>query len=306
MDSIVLHNMINGALERAILETLAYSDIFEYPLRLDELHRYLHLCVEAECVSQSMDLLLQGQVGEKDGYYFLDGRENIVGTRELREGSSQSLFRQAIKYGRILGTLPFIRMVALTGSLAVMNGSNDADFDYMLVAASGRVWTARASALLLNRITRFFGYTLCPNLIISENALTWSRHDLYSARELCQMVPISGMDVYYKLMKANEWVGDFLPNAVVQAPETSKESKAQWQKFLEFPLQGKLGDRIESWEMKRKIARFTQRKGYSDETIFNTDLCQGNFDHHRDSTQRMFQERLSSLQVKAELEMEAA
>jgi len=295
--------MINGALGRAVLETLAYSDIFEYPLRLDELHRYLPLHGEMECLPQAIELL-HDQVGEKDGYYFLAGREIIVEIRKHRESHSRSLFQSAIKYGNVLGTLPFIRMVALTGSLAVMNSSNDADFDYMLVAAPGRVWIARAFALLFNRITRLFGHVLCPNLIISENALKWSRHDLYSARELCQMIPISGLDVYGKLMRANEWVRDFLPNATARPSGTSKTSRVRWQKFLEFPLLGKLGNRIESWEMKRKIARLTHQDGFSDETIFNVDMCQGNFDHHRDSTQRIFEERLISLQVDDELEME--
>ena len=295
--------MINGALERAILKTLAYSDIFEYPLRLDELHRYLPFHAEMECLPQSIGLL-HDQVGEKDGYFFLAGREIIVEIRKHREAYSQKMFLLAWKYGRIIGALPFIRMVALTGSLAVMNSSNDADFDYMLVAASGRLWIARAFSLLFNRLTRFFGYTLCPNLIISENALKWSQHDLYSARELCQMIPISGLDVYGKLMRANEWVRDFLPNFAARPSEISRASRDRWQNFLELPLRGKLGDRIESWEMKRKIVRFTQQGGLSDETIFSADMCQGNFDHHRDSTQRIFEERLSSLQVDDELEME--
>jgi hypothetical protein len=296
--------MINAALERAILETLAYSDVFEYPLRLDELHRYLPLCAEVEYLPQAIRLL-HDQVGEKDGYYFLAGHENIVETRKLREAHSRSLFLGAIKYGNILGTLPFIRMVALTGSLAVMNSSNGADFDYMLVAASGRVWIARAFALLMNRITRLFGHTLCPNLIISESALIWSRHDIYSARELCQMIPVSGLGVYRRLMEANEWWKDFLPNAIVGTLEVSKNSEIWWRRLLEFPLRGKLGDRLEYWEMKRKIARLTQQEGFSDETIFNADMCQGNFNHHRDSTQKVFEDRLSALRVDDELEMES-
>jgi len=298
-----MHNMFNSTLERAILETLAYSDLFEYPLHLDELHRYLPVQVEVECLPQTIELL-HDQVGEKDGIYFLAGRESNIEIRKHREVHSQRLFQLALKCGRIIGTLPFIRMVALTGSLAVMNSSNDADFDFMLVTASGRVWIARAFALLFNRVTRLFGHTLCPNLIISENALIWSRHDLYSARELCQMIPISGMNVYHKLMQANGWIRDFLPNAIVQVSKTSKSTKALQQKLLELPLQGILGDRIERWEMKRKIARFTQQEGFSDETIFNADMCQGNFDHHRDSTQKMFEERLSALRADSELEVE--
>ena len=295
--------MFNGTLERSILDTLAYSDIFEYPLRLNELHRYLPLQAEMGCLPQTIELL-HDQVGEKDGYYFLAGRESIIEIRKHREAHSRKLFQHALRYGKILGALPFIRMVALTGSLAVMNSSNDADFDYMLVTASGHVWTARAFALLFNRITRLFGHTLCPNLIISENVLKWSRHDLYSARELCQMIPISGLDIYGKLMQANEWVRGFLPNAILQSSETSKTSKKiLWQKFLEFPLSGKLGDRIENWEMNRKIVRFSNQEGFGEETVFSADMCQGNFDQHRDSTQRMLEERLNTLQVD-ELEMD--
>jgi len=188
-------------------------------------------------------------------------------------------------------------MVALTGSLAVMNSSNGADFDYLLVAASGRVWIARAFALLFNRITRLFGHILCPNLIISENALMWSRHDLYSARELCQMLPVFGLNVYHRLIQANDWLKDFLPNAVVRTSEPPKDSIAWWQRFLEIPVRGKLGDQLERWEMTRKIARFSKQEGFGEETIFTPDVCQGNFDHHRKWTQHAFQQRMNNLPV---------
>jgi hypothetical protein len=282
--------MFNGVLERAILEALAYSDIFDCPLRLDEIHRYLPMRAGTEQVLQALKAP-NGFVGEQDDFYFLVGRENIVEIRRQREAHSQKLMRWALMYGRILGALPFIRMVALTGSLAVLNSTKDADFDYMLVTAPNRVWTARAFALLFNRITKLFGHTLCPNLIISENALAWSTHDLYSARELCQMVPITGMDVYRKLMKTNEWIKDFLPN-IEQASEVSKTSEALLRNILELPLRGNLGDRIERWEMKRKIARFSQQAGFGEETVFNADVCQGNFGHHKQWTQKAFDERL--------------
>jgi hypothetical protein len=145
--------MVNDTLERAILETLAYSDVFDYPLRLDELYRYLPMRVEIEQLTQTLNSLNE-LLGKQDDFYFLAGREKIVEIRKQREVYSQKLLHKALIYGRILGALPFIRMVALTGSLAVMNSTKDADFDYMLVAAPDRVWMARAFALLFNRIDR--------------------------------------------------------------------------------------------------------------------------------------------------------
>ena len=285
--------VFTGDLKRAILEALAYSDIFEYPLRLKELHRYLPLYAEVEELKVVL-VSLNERVGEKDGFYFLAGREGIVEIRKQRETRSRELMPRAIQYGRILGSLPFVRMVALTGSLAVMNLSKNVDFDYMIVAAPGRVWTARTFALMFNRVTRLFGKTLCPNLIVSENALGWPLHDLYSARELCQTIPITGVDVYHRLIKTNEWAKEFLPNAdVTKISEFSRTSKVR--KMLELLLHRKLVDRFEQWEMTRKIARFSKQAGFGEETVFTADVCQGNFHHHRKWTQEAFESKLSTL-----------
>ncbi|HSM72540.1 MAG TPA: hypothetical protein VK851_13435 [Anaerolineales bacterium] len=283
--------MLTGLLEHAILETLAYSDIFEYPLRLGEIHRYLTMQANREQVAQSLSLL-QDQVGEREGFYFLAGREKIVEVRKQRTAYSKKLLPYAIRYGQLLGHLPFIRMAALTGSLAVMNGSKKADFDYMLVTARGRVWTARAFALLFNRFTRVFGHTLCPNLILSDASLAWRSKDLYSARELYQMIPITGFDVYQRLMNANAWVRDIFPN-ITPFSGNSMTQAGSLQSVLELPLRDGLGDRIERWEMERKIERLSKQAGFDEEVIFNAEMCQGNFDHHRQRTNKMLAGRLS-------------
>jgi hypothetical protein len=283
-------------LARAILQTVAYSDIFDYPLTAREIHRYLKgVHVSLGEVVQAVEK--EGIVTRTGDYFTLPGREEIVLIRMQREAHSRELMPRAIQYGRVLGTLPYIRMVALTGSLAVMNVSKDQDFDYMLVTAPGRVWTARAFALAFNRLTRLRGYTLCPNLIVSETALEWRLHDLYSAHELYQMIPITGMNVYRKLIKANEWAKKFLPNGwqTSEAPKNGETSEVSILKFLELPLQGKLGDQFEKWEMNRKIARFSKQPGFGEETIFNAEVCQGNFHHHRKWTSAAFEEKLNAL-----------
>lgn len=290
------------SLARAILEALAYSDIFDHPLRFDELRRYLPVHAEVDELSAVL-VSVRGQVEQQDGFYYLSGRDEIVDIRKEREARSRKLLPIALRYGRILGSLPFVRMVALTGSLAVLNISKNADFDYMLVAAKGRVWTARAFALLFNRFTRLFGHTICPNLIVSESALEWSLHDLYSARELVQMIPISGMDVYREIMETNAWVQEILPNAL-NANEKKKNSRYSplrairvrfFQNPLEWLLRGKFGGKLESWEMTRKIARFSNQPGFGEETIFTAEVCQGNFHHHRKWTREIFEQNLSAL-----------
>lgn len=284
-------------LSSAILQTAAYADIFDHPLTAGEIHRYLvGLRVSIKAVEE---LLEDGLISRRGEYFTLPGREEIIPIRMERELLASGLLPRALRYGRVLGTLPFIRMVALTGSLAVKNVSRRDDFDYMLVAVPGRVWTARAFALLFNRFVRRYGHAVCPNLIVSENMLEWPLHDLYSARELSQMIPVSGMDVYRKLIRANAWVEEFLPNAwdALQASlnHLKSETRTSLSRVVEIPLRSRLGDRVERWEMDRKIARFSKQAGFGEETRFDTEICQGNFHHHRKWTYHEYRRNLRNL-----------
>jgi hypothetical protein len=232
-----------------------------------------------------------------DGYYVLAGREHLIGLRQNREAISLPILKRAIRYGRFLGCLPFIRMVGLTGSLALQNCDEKADIDYLLVAAHGRVWIARAFALLLGHVTALSGNIICPNLIVSDQTLEWRRQDPYSAHELCQMIPIAGFDVYRRIRRVNSWTNTFLPNAS-SAPDLYRKEfsgASQLRTLFELPLRGVIGDSIEAWEMNRKIKRFIIQAGYGPETQFTRDICQGNFNQHGLQIKAAYQHRLSNL-----------
>ncbi|HJR79436.1 MAG TPA: hypothetical protein VJ821_05135 [Anaerolineales bacterium] len=294
-------------LSRAVLQTVAYADIFDYPLTAHEIHRYL-TGVRAS-VEEVQEMLEEDRVVLRVGNYFtLAGREEIVSTRIERETRSRKLLPHAIQYGRILGALPYVRMVALTGSLAVLNISTGQDFDYMIVTASGHLWTARALAVTFGRMMRPFGSRICVNLLVSENALFWPQHDLYSAREMCQMIPITGIDMYRRLRAANPWTEFFLPNSSMSRPSTGQLSgdrkKNRIQTLLEMPLHRESARPLEQWAMKFQLDLIMRRSGAGDETNFSLDICQANFDHHGNWTRQAFQQRLKKLGVEAPLPLE--
>jgi hypothetical protein len=292
------HSRLNeNSLHRAIVEALAYSDVFDYPLRVAELQRYLPLEVPPAEVAAALRRGVDG-VDSCEGYYFLRGRSEIVAQRLEREMISRPVLVRALRYGRLLGSLPFIRMAAVTGSLSMLNADETGDIDYMLIAARGRVWTARAFALVLARLVGRSGYTLCPNLVLSERRLVWSDRDLYTAHEICQMIPVSGQLVYDEFRSANAWTADLLPNAIGGPPLSPPQAEPPGlpQSLLEWPLRGELGQRLENWEMSRKIRRFSRQAGFGAETHFDADVCQGNFDHHGAETRRALRSRLAALQ----------
>lgn len=279
-----------SAIESAILQTITYVDVFDYPLTSAEVHRYLTgISASAEKVKHSLENghLVPGSLEQRDGYYFLPGRAAIVETRHRREALSKEMWPVAQHYGRLLSALPFVRMVAITGSLAVNNVEPPADIDYLIVTEHGRLWSCRAWSILLVRLAARRGIHLCPNYFLSERFLGFEEQNLYTAHELTQMVPISGFSVYRQMRELNRWTADFLPNATgIPQPTSPVDKKGKEDGGQRFPttiaegiLRTPPGAWLEQWEMKRKIRKFSQLTD-GDESAFSANWCKGHFGGH--------------------------
>jgi hypothetical protein len=234
------------------------------------------------------------------GYYFtLRGRERIVEIRERRLEVATRLWPTALRYGRIIARLPFVRMVAVTGSLAMNNADEGKDVDYMIVTTPKRLWLCRALALLVTRFARREGVNLCPNYLVTTNALELKERSLYVAHELAQMVPLSGMEIYYETCRLNGWVTDYLPNAAAM-PERFQtlrtvEKRSMVQRALELLLRLPFGDWLEKWEMSRKVARLRREQSASSESYFSADVCKGHIDRHGQKTEAAVREKLKEV-----------
>ncbi len=252
-------------LEAAILRTILYADVFQFPLTAEEIHHYLMAEQPTEledvraCLEQSV--YLRECLEMTGGYYACRGRNEMIALRKLRDAVSDDLWKDGERWGQWLAWLPFVRMVAMTGALAMRNAAHPGDdIDYLLVTTSGRVWLARGMAVALVRIARLGGTQLCPNFVLAETALSQERRDVFIAHEVAQMVPLYGSDVYEQFRNANVWVKTHLPNA-----EGSFRGKMVYRmgwagrlvkRLGEFILGGRLGDWLEHWEQRRKLKRF--------------------------------------------------
>ena len=268
---------------RSIFHTLAYADIFDYPLTAPEVYRYL-TSLKASLQEVNRALANKTLFAQVDEYFMLRGREEIVETRKRRAKIASRLWPKAVRYGRIVGMLPFVRMVAVTGSLAMNNAEEGKDVDYMIVTAPEHLWTCRALSLLVARLAKLEGVSLCPNYIVTTNAMELNERSLYVAHELAQMIPLSGMETYRELRRLNAWIHDYLPHALMEPeiPQGLKrlEKPSALQRFLEFLFRLLFGNWLEKWEMDRKIARLTREQSSSFESYFSADVCKGHIDKH--------------------------
>lgn len=255
-----------SGLEQAILRTILYADVFHFPMRAEEIHHFLIYDRRVGFAAVNHTLATSPRLARnlccEQGYYALADRSDIIALRLHRESATGDLWNEALRYGRWLARLPFVRMVALTGALAMHNADRDDDLDYMLVTEPGRVWLARLMAVALVRVVKLRGQLLCPNYVVAADALDQTRHDLFIAHEIVQMIPLYGQAHYDALRSANLWASDLLPNAAAPYhPAPTTPDGRGWRlakSLLERLLGGRIGDRLETWEYRRKLRRFAE------------------------------------------------
>jgi len=253
-----------GSLEKAIYSTVAYRDMFHFPVTLDEIRRYLHgvRCSRSELLAAlSSSPFLESHLDSDGEFFCLKGRGATFAIRRARRTLSHAQWPTAHRFARFLAMLPNVRMVAMTGSLAAGNFPEDGDIDFLLVTESGTLWRTRALCRLLARLDeRLRRGLFCPNTFLSAAALALNRRTLYDAQELCQMIPLHGLDVYETVRNANGWTAEWLPNAEGPPPGSVdlEPLSAGLKQAGEWLLAGTAGRALENFEANRKIHRFNE------------------------------------------------
>jgi len=211
-------------MKKAILRTLAYADVFDYPLKKEEIFRFLISSIKVS-KHQGVSQALKGlpQISQEEGFLFLKGREKIVAVRKKREKESQKKLAIAQRTGRWLRFIPSIKMVAVTGALAMKNSRKEDDVDLLIVTSKNRLWLTRLLTVLLVELMaqrrrpgdKEFANKICLNMFLDEDYLSVpeKEQDLFSAHEVCQMKLLWEKNrTYKKFLKENQWVKRFLPN----------------------------------------------------------------------------------------------
>jgi len=188
------------------LVTVAYADIFDYPLTHKELVRWM--------ISSGIS------PKEHKEYYYLPGRSSLVAVRQERARWQQEKWNIARRAAGILSHIPTIQLVGVTGGLAMNNAKKDDDIDLFIITQRGYLWTTRLlTTILLFGMRRKRNHIrvknkICLNMFMMEDALVLQEQDLFTAHEVLQMEPVFDRGhIYKRFLQANKWVKSYLPNA---------------------------------------------------------------------------------------------
>jgi len=200
--------------ELAVLGAVIYASLFDYPLAPAQLETSL-IGVRADAATierwwRDSDLL-QAAIEHRDGLYFLAGRSDLVRTRSRREALSRELLDRDRRILSLVAHMPFVRMVALSGSLAHLNAEGAADLDLFVITAPHRVWSVTVVTLVLAKLLGW-RQRVCMNYVISERALAIEPCDLFSANQIIHLRPVMGHAVFAHFVKSNSFVRNIYPN----------------------------------------------------------------------------------------------
>ncbi|MBI2415982.1 MAG: nucleotidyltransferase domain-containing protein [Candidatus Kerfeldbacteria bacterium] len=215
------------SLQRAIVETICYFDLFDYPLTLAELERYLWQANSVSTVTLANTVAqLSTIIACTNGWLTLVGREQIIQTRHERYNASEQKWHKRLPYLRLLSFLPGVEAILIVNTLAYHNARPASDIDLLIITRPGKIWSTRFFTTLLAKLLRLRprpGYTkdtLCLSFYLDRsqldlNALNNGSADRHQAYWLAQAFPVyDPQQLATALLIANPWVKQRLPQTV--------------------------------------------------------------------------------------------
>jgi hypothetical protein len=200
--------------ELAIARSVVYASLFDYPLTLGQLRQTLIESTQTPSevlAAYNGSNALQGAIEFRDGFFFPRGRADLIDERRRRETRSRSFLRRHRAILQLVSALPYVRMVALSGSIAHLNLEGTGDLDLFIVTRGRRVWSTTVATVVLAKLLRR-RRIVCANFVVADTRLVLEQQDLFAASQVIHLKPLIGRDVFRELLDRNPFVFRFYPN----------------------------------------------------------------------------------------------
>ncbi len=167
----------------------------------------------------------------------------------------QSLLKKAELWAKILGHLPGVRAIFLSGSIARGKAKKTSDIDFLIIARAGQIWTARFFVFLILKIfgqlskPHHHAQKICPNHFLTDHSLEIEEKDAYAANLFCHNIPLyDPLNLWSNFVDENrEWIESFgedfdeIPEKTFGPPRKRfRVRKSLWERFFRWIQRGKI------------------------------------------------------------------
>ena len=285
----------------SVLNTLAYFDIFNYPLKKEEILQYSEIYLN----KKDLEEVISSMLAEKLIYchydlYMLQNNPLLSHRRLQGNARAEFLLPKAIKIARFLQRFPFVEGVGISGSLSKNFAEQKADFDFFIITTANRLWLARTFMHIFKKFTFLAGkqHQFCMNYYVDQDALLITNQNIFTAIELKTLLPVSGTRAFETLFETNTWSDHYLPQCDFRPIPTTVKSKGAFKRFLEWSFDNSFGEKLDNlfWKLTSKRWKRKQEDGARNEKGQTMGLITGK--HFARSNPGAFQEKVLNLYKK--------
>lgn len=247
-------------IKKHILATLAYFDAFNYPLTRDEVCLFLPVKYDRQAFDNAMACLISSRlVFCFDKFYTVKNDQYLIHRRVKGNQQAFEMIKTARTVSNWLIKFPYVRGIAISGSLSKHYADEKSDIDLFVITAANRLWIARTLMHCFKKLTFLINkqHCFCMNYYVDEQGLEIPEKNIYTATEVVTLMPMQGDTTFSDFFTANAWTRQYLPNHIMRV-STAKPLKDNWVKHLiELMLNNKLGDRLDNSLMKITASRWS-------------------------------------------------
>ncbi len=316
--------IMDPLLRRSILKTLAYFDTFDFPLTVEELHRWLWtgpIQTSLVDVRVALDYLLEKkEIEQHTSFYTLPKRGRTIHLRQQAIPLIKEKMAIARRAGKILRYIPYIRGMYVCNTVAGAIPHEKSDIDVFIIIRPGRLWITRAmttlilGAMRLRRTKTMVHNRICLSFYITEHHINLvdivsGEPDIYLAYWIDQLVPIyDPQQLLLRIHQQNNWVKKWLPHAMetVSGHDRWSAQESIFSRRIkqagEFLLNGISGERLEKksrqWQREKMSANVESLQSFPDSrVIINDSMLKFHENDRRDFFRQRWKDRCFELNV---------
>lgn len=250
-------------LRKDILATVAYFDIFNYPITQTEIYFFLKSSYPHDSFLEELKELVQiGYLYKLEEFYSLQYDFSLVERRKTGNSKAKQLMQLAEKAAGIVSRFPFIKGIAVSGSLSKNFADEHSDIDLFIITSKNRLWIARTLLHLFKKLTFLVNkqHLFCMNYFVDEAILEIKEKNIYTAIEIATLLPLRGMESFEHFYEENRWMRSYLPNHSMKVSYLNEQRSNPVKKFIGWLLHNKFGDVMDKLLMSYTAYRWKKKE----------------------------------------------
>jgi hypothetical protein len=246
-----------------IIKAVLYFEIFDYPLRADELYENSAVTMSKKDFDAELKTLTKLKILNSSGDFILsrNGNEASIAKRLKGNKGAEEIMPTAYQYSKKIASFPFVEAICLSGGLSKNYYDEKGDIDFFIITKPGRLWICRTLLIIrFKLLPKHKKKYWCVNYFIASDNLVIPENNVFTGTELAYLVPTVNYPVYRRILEKNPWYKKRFPNKEV-LPDTNCIATPETftKRMMEKVLSGNLGKWTDDFLLKITLKHWRKK-----------------------------------------------